>query len=496
MGMFSALFIYFTALTCLVIWSSKKVKSSSDFIIGNRSLNYWLTAMAAHASDMSSWLFMGYPALIFAGGLFNSWVAIGLVVCMWLNWQLVATQFRTLTGNWNCSTFSSFLHHRYEDKSGLLQLFSAIFCFVFYVVYLCAGLTGLGILGQTLFDVNYTQSILIGAVVVVTYVILGGFITLAWIDLVQGLFLMVVLCSVPFIVIGREGGWETFVNQLTSSGVNLRLQPTTKLEFISILTMIFGWGLGYFGQPHIITKFMGIKNPEEISKSRNVGMAWMVLMLAAATLVGLVGTAFFKVGLADPQMVFIEMAKSTFHPFVLGLILCAILAATINVMSSQLLILSSILTEDVYKRMFKNSIPSSRHLLNVSRLWVVIAALFALGISYQKITSIYELVHYAWSGLGASFGALILVALYSKKVNRYGAMAAIVVGGSTAALWPYANNLLPIEIDSLIPGFCLSLLSTFVVSYLTSKQAVCRSIRECENSSTLDQDSSLYYAPR
>lgn len=479
-SMLLALILYFTALTCLVFWSSKKVKSSSDFIIGNRGLNYWLTAMAAHASDMSSWLFMGYPALIFAGGLFNSWVAIGLIACMLINWQFVATKFRTLTGNWNCSTFSSFLHCRYEDKSGLLQLFSAFFCFIFYVVYMCAGLTGLGILGQSLFGISYEVSILLGAAVVVTYVILGGFVTLAWIDLAQGLFLLGVLCIVPFVIINREGGTEAILNQLSSMGTSLTLMPENIFQTISLLTMFFGWGLGYFGQPHIITKFMGIRHPEEITKSRNVGMAWMVIMLATATLVGLVGVAFFKDGLADPQMVFVEMIKSTFHPFAVGLILCAILAATINVMSSQLLILSSIMTEDVYKRIFKNH--TSKHLLYVSRISVLIAALFALIIAYQQIGSIYHLVQYAWSGLGASFGALILVALYSNKVNKYGALAAIIVGGLTAALWPYANDLLPIKIDSLIPGFVLSLASTFIVSALTNKSAVCRHIRECEPS--------------
>jgi sodium/proline symporter len=480
-GMLAALLLYFSAITGVVIWSSKKVKSSSDFIIGNRSLNFWLTAMAAHASDMSGWLFMGYPALILIGGLFNAWVAIGLTVCMWFNWQFVATRFRTLTGNWNCSTFSSFLNRRYEDKSGLLQLFSALFCFVFFIVYLCAHLTGLGILGQSLLGISYPTAILIGTLIIVTYVVLGGFITLAWIDLVQGLFLLVVLSAVPFIIMLKEGGWETVYNQLAATGTNQTLIPSNTQEIIGMFTMFFGWGLGYFGQPHIITKFMGIRNPEEISKSRNVGMVWMVIMLSSATLVGLVGVPFFKGTLENPEMVFIEMVKSTFHPFIVGLILCAILAATINVMSSQLLILSSVLTEDVYKRLFKKSTPSSRHLLLVSRICVVLSALLAFGIAYQKIGSIYELVQYAWSGLGASFGALILVALYSNKVNRYGAMAAIFVGGGTAAVWPYINGFFPeVQIASLIPAFALSLLSTYVVSYLTSKQATCRSIHECE----------------
>ena len=464
--MIAALILYFGALTALVFWSSRQVKSSSDFIIGNRSMNFWLTAMAAHASDMSSWLFMGYPALIFAGGLFKSWVAVGLVICMWFNWQWIATRFRTLTGEWNCSTFSGFLSRRFEDEAGWLPRLSALFCFVFYTVYICAGLTGLGLLGHSLFGVSYELSILVGAAIVVTYVILGGFVTLAWIDLVQGIFLMAVITAVPFVVVNNSGGWDKVLGDWQMLGTDLRLLPTTGFELFSVITMLFGWGLGYFGQPHIVTKFMGIRNPQEISKSRNVGMAWMVLSLAAATLVGLIGVSYFQGSLSDPQMVFIAMAKATFSPFLVGLILCAVLAATINVMSSQLLILSSILTEDVYKQLFKREL-SSRHLLNVSRFWIVLAAFFSYGIASANLSSIYTLVHYAWSGLGASFGPLTLVALYSTKANKYGAIAGMVVGGVTAGAWPFIGSYLPVPLDPLIPGFIFSTATIFGVSALT-----------------------------
>ena len=464
--MILALILYFGALTGLVFWSSRQVKSSSDFIIGNRSMNFWLTAMAAHASDMSSWLFMGYPALIFAGGLFKSWVAVGLVVCMWFNWQWIATKFRTLTGEWNCSTFSGFLSRRFQDEAGWLPGISALFCFLFYTVYICAFLTGLGLLGHSLLGISYEMSILAGAAIVVTYVILGGFVSLAWIDLVQGIFLMIVITAVPLVVINNTGGWDNIVTDWQTLGTDLRIVPTTGAELFSVITMLFGWGLGYFGQPHIVTKFMGIRNPQEISKSRNVGMAWMILSLAAATLVGMVGISYFQGNLADPQMVFINMAQATFSPFLMGLILCAVLAATINVMSSQLLILSSILTEDIYKRFFKKEL-SSRHLLNVSRFWIVVAALFSYAIASAQLSSIYTLVHYAWSGLGASFGPLILVALYSTRVNKYGALAGMLAGGITAAVWPFAGSYLPVALDPLIPGFIFSFAAIFGVSYLT-----------------------------
>ena len=274
-----------------------------------------------------------------------------------------------------------------------------------------------------------------------------------------------------------EEGGSTLLTTLDVKGISLHVIPSNLFEVFTMLTLFFGWGLGYFGQPHIITKFMGIKNADEISKSRNVGMSWMVIMLSSATLVGLVGIVFFAQGLDDPQVIFIEMVKTTFHPFAVGLILCAILAATINVMSSQLLILSSILTVDIYKRLAK--VDSSRHLLKMSRFFVILPAFFALCIAYYRIGSIYDLVLYAWSGLGASFGAVVLMALYSNKVNKYGAIAAIITGGLTAALWPYLNPfLLPVKLDSLIPGFILSICSAYIVSHFTQHLSPFKSIND------------------
>lgn len=467
--MLSSLLIYFSLLGVLVFWSSKKVKTSSDFIIGNRSLNFWLTALAAHASDMSSWLFMGYPALIFVSGLFNSWVAVGLVICMWFNWKVVAVKLRKLTGEWNCATFSSFLHQRYDDKSGILQVTSAIFCFLFYVVYICSGLIGIGILGESLFGISYTTGILAGCCCVVLYVIFGGFITLAWVDFFQGIFLLAVVCISPLLIIGNLGGFDKFMSSLNSHPQALKFLPNSWADFGSMLVMIFGWGLGYFGQPHIVTKFMGIKDASEVSKSRNLGMTWMVLSLIGATLVGLVSIEFFSQStLSDPQMVFIEMIKNSFSPMISGFILCAVLAATLNVMGAQLLILSSIVTEDFFKRLSINI--SSRKLLAISRLWIILAAFAALLIAYAKIGSIYHLVHYAWSGLGASFGPLLIVSLYSKRVNKHGALAAIFTGGIVAAIWPFLDDRISFKLDPLIPGCVLSLCSIFLVSFLTREK--------------------------
>jgi sodium/proline symporter len=464
-----AVLCYFTILLTIGILSYRKSLSASDFIIGGRSMNYWLTALAAHASDMSSWLFMGYPAVIFTGGLFNAWTAMGLLLFMFLNWQLIAPKIRVATEQYNSLTFSSFFEHRLSDTSGTIRVFTALISLFFYTIYISAGLVGLGLLLENLFNINYSIGILIGILIVIPYVFTGGYVTLAWIDLFQGIFLMCVIIFVPLYILPKMGGWNAIVRVATDKHLPLSLFPNfSGTTWIEIVGMTAGWGLGYFGQPHIITKFMGIRQVTEIHKSKWIGMTWMLLSLSAATLVGLVSIAYFSAGMPQPEQVFIEIVRESFPSFIVGFLLCAILAATINAMSSQVLILSSNITEDFYKRMFRKS-ASSQELLIVARVGVVIVTLIAFVIAFAKLSTIYSLVLYAWSGLGASFGPLLLISLYSKNVNKYGAWCGILSGGIIAAIWPYFNKFLPIPISTLIPAFAFSFISILVVSRLTHK---------------------------
>jgi sodium/proline symporter len=338
---------------------------------------------------------------------------------------------------------------------------------LFYTIYISSALVGMGHLLETLFDINYYLGTLIGILIVIPYLFVGGYITLAWIDLFQGFFLMAVIIFVPLFVLPGIGGWEGIVDSVSMHNLSLALIPDFSASTLfEIFFMAFGWGLGYFGQPHIITKFMGIKNVHEISKSKFIGMGWMIISLAAATFVGLTGIAFFKNGLADPQQVFIEMVKVSFHPFFIGLMLCAVLATTINAMSSQVLVLSSSLTEDFYKRLFKKD-ASSKELLLVTRLGILLVSLIALGIAYAKLSTVFTLVFYAWSGLGSSFGPLLILSLYSKKINKYGAWAGILSGGLISATWPYFNSFISVQIPSMILGFSISFILILLVSHLT-----------------------------
>ena len=410
---------------------------------------------------------MGYPALIFTGGLFKGWAAVGLLTFMLLNWLLVAPKIRVATEQYNSLTFSSFFESRLADTSGTIRVFTAIMSLVFYTIYISAGLVGLGLLLETLFNIEYSIGVFIGIIIVVPYVFIGGYTTLAWIDLFQGIFLMCVIIFVPLYVLPKVGGYDAMISAIKMKNLTTSLLPDFSAKTLLIIVLeILGWGLGYFGQPHIVTKFMGIRNVKEIGKSRNIGMTWMIISLTAATFVGLIGIAYFQNGLADSEQVFIEIVKDNFSPFFIGFILCAVLAATINAMSSQVLVLSSSLTEDFYKRIFRKT-ASARELLIVSRLGVVFVALIAFVIAFGKLSTIYSLVLYAWSGLGSAFGPLLLLSLYSKKINKFGAWAGILLGGGISASWPYFNKGLPIDVPMIVPGFIIGFLSIVVVSKLT-----------------------------
>lgn len=463
--------LYFGAIMAIGAYSYSRVKTSADFILGNRSLNYVLTAMAAHASDMSSWLFMGYPAIIFTAGLMNAWLAVGLIIFMWLNWTYVAPKLRSLTGTLECSTLPLFFEKILKDHTGSIRVVSAILYFIFYSVYLCAGLVGLGVLGESLLGLDYVWGITLSIAFILLYLFLGGYIALAWLDLFQGTFLLFVVLFVP-IYIWNTLGTETIEVLMNAKPSLFTLIPDYSLgSLLLVISMILGWGLGYFGQPHILTKFMGIRHVEEMYKSRNIGMSWMTLALLGATAVGVVGIAYFPAGLADPETIFIYMVKQSLHPFFASLILCAIIAATINVMSSQLLVLSSTLSEDLLGKAYVKYFPGKSKLW-LTRVCVLVVSLAAYAIAYEKFSSVFSLVKYAWSGLGASFGPLTLMLLYTKSVTRQGALAGLTAGGLVSAVWPFIDPAFTLSVDPMVPGYVVSIAAIMIVSRFTKTEVV------------------------
>lgn len=462
--------LYFGAIMAIGAYSYRRVQNSADFILGSRSLNYVLTAMAAHASDMSSWLFMGYPAIVFTAGLFNAWLAVGLILFMWLNWTYVAPKLRSMTESLECSTLPMFFEKVLRDDTGGIRIISAVLYLIFYSVYLCAGLVGLGVLGESLLGLEYFWGITLSMAFILLYVFLGGYLALAWLDLLQGTFLLAVILFVPIYIWNILGGNLTFENLMNSNPAFFSLVPDLSVGgFLLIISMILGWGLGYFGQPHILTKFMGIRHVEEMNKSRNIGMSWMTLALLGATAVGIVGVAYFPQGLADPETIFIYMVKQSLHPLLASLILCAIIAATINVMSSQLLVLSSTLSEDLLGKFYVKYFPG-RSKLWLTRICVLIGSLAAYVIAYEKFSTVFSLVKYAWSGLGASFGPLMLMLLYTKSVTRQGAFAGLITGGVVTAVWPFLDTAYTLSIDPMVPGYLASIAAIMIASKLSKTE--------------------------
>ena len=452
--MLSAFALYCIALGFIGFRAYKKSKKTADYTLGNRSLNYWVTALAAQASDMGVWLFMGFPAAIYANNISEAWVAPGLIIGMLLSWMLVAPKLRTVTETYNSSTLPSFFEKRFNDTSGILRIISALFCLVFFMFYIASSFVALGYLFGNIFGLSYVTGILIGSCVVF-YILLGGFLSLAWIDTFQGFFLLSMLILVACTALSHIGGLQALSWKAHSQNNSISL--------LSILNIAIGWGLGYFGMPHVITKFMGIKDVREIKKAMVVGIAWQIIALSAAVGIGLIGASFFTHDLINKDLIFVMMTKELFNPFFTGVILCAVIATTINNMGAQVLACASVLAEDFYGRFVNTKRKNVVSVQTASRIGVLVLCLSAFVFAYfNRGKSVYELVYYAWAGLGCSFGPLVLVSLHTKLSNRYAALAGILGGGITAGLFPYINT----DIKAMIPGFvvsfaCMGLVAAF-----------------------------------
>lgn len=466
-----AFLAYSVIILTIGIFSHRKQRNSNDFIIGGRSLSYYVIALSAQASDMSVWLFMAFPAAVYLQGMSQVWVAIGLLIGMYCNWQFVSKRLRLMTEKYDCCTLSSFFEKRFGDNAGTLRWLTALITVFFLVGYLAAGLTGMGLLFESVFQIDYVLGMTIATFVVLVYTFLGGFVAVAWTDLFQAIFLLAVIFMVPIAAfLTLPDGVNSIIAAASAYDVSLHLVNDFSVEtLMTIIILMFGWGLGYFGQPHIVTKFMGINDPEELYKSKYVGLSWMILVFVAAISVGLIGLAYFKTPLEEPQLVFIEMVKQLFSPLTAGFVLCGVLSATITTMGSQILVCASVLSQDLYAQ-FCRPQASQRELLWITRLAVFLTSVASLGFALQRSADILDAVSYAWAGLGSSFGPLVLFGLYANRINHYGALAGIITGGLVGIFWPIMNPYITVyPMMSMIPGFIAGTISIFAVSSLTSK---------------------------
>ncbi|MBM7649626.1 sodium/proline symporter [Bacillus ectoiniformans] len=459
--------VYMIGMLLIGFYAYKRTSNLSDYMLGGRTLGPAVTALSAGASDMSGWLLMGLPGAMFATGLSASWIVIGLTLGAWANWIYVAPRLRAYTEVANDSiTIPGFLENRFEDTSKILRLVSGLVIMIFFTFYVSSGMVSGGVLFQSTFGLNYHTGLWIIAGVVVSYTLFGGFLAVSWTDFVQGIIMFIALILVPIVTLLHVGGIDTTVNTVRSIDPDL-LDIFKGTSFLGIVSL-FAWGLGYFGQPHIIVRFMAITSIKEIKKARRIGMGWMIFSSIGAMLTGLIGIAYYsKEGLTlkDPETIFIELGNILFSPIITGFLISAILAAVMSTISSQLLVTSSSLTEDLYKTFFRRS-ASDKELVFIGRASVLLVSLIGLALAWTKNATILDLVGYAWAGFGAAFGPVVILSLYWKRMTKWGALAGMVVGAATVIIWSQAG--LSDIIYEIVPGFAASLLAVVVVSLVTA----------------------------
>ncbi|WP_028953966.1 sodium/proline symporter PutP [Succinispira mobilis] len=467
-GILIAFLLYLFAMVAIGVWHYYKTQDLSDYILGGRQLNPWVTSMSSVASDMSGWMLMGLPGFAYVAGISAYWIAIGLALGTWLNWQFVAKRLRNYTQLANDSlTIPDFFENRFRDKSKSLRIISAIFIFIFFLVYTSSGFVAGGKLFNTVFGIPYLWSLIISAGVVVSYTFLGGFKAVCWTDFCQGVLMFIAVIAVPATGIYLIGGPSLTIQTLTTNfpeHLNMFTNPDgSNITFISIISLL-AWGLGYFGQPHILVRFMAIRSAKEISAATKIAMTWIVFSLSAAVIIGLVGRVYIHPELTGSaiETVFMVMTEQFYVSFFAGVILSAILAAIMSTASSQLLVTASSIAQDFYQALIRKN-ASEQELVLVSRITVILVSILAIIVASNPDNLVLDLVAYAWAGFGAAFGPLVLVSLFWRNATRNGALAGIFVGGSTVLLWKYLGNPALYEI---VPAFIASFLAIIIVSKL------------------------------
>lgn len=482
-----AMVLYMAMVVGIGFICSKKNQNSEDYFLGGRGLGPWVTAMSAEASDMSSWLLMGLPGLAFATGFSQAgWTAIGLILGTYLNWKIIAKRLRHYTEvSENSITVPDFFSNRFKDDRKILSSISAIMILVFFTVYTASGFAACGTLFNSVFGLDYQASMIVCAAVIVIYTSLGGFLAASTTDLIQGLlmsFAIVIVLIVGIMAAGGVGSVIEYGKGLEGFFDIMKYHDPVSGQAVSqgILPIISGlaWGLGYFGMPHILVRFMAIRDPEEVKKSRSIAMTWVLISLTVAVCIGFTGAALYsdvtELAGNGNQRIFIYMTTHLFKGiiplFIAGIILSGILAATMSTSDSQLLIASSCVSKDLFQGLFKKE-ASEKHVLLISRVTTILIALIGIVIAMDENSSVFGLVENAWAGFGGAFGPLMVFSLFWRRTNLKGAVAGMLSGGITALVWPFTLAKLGgiFEIYCLLPAFVISSLLIVVISLCTEE---------------------------
>ncbi|SPL70476.1 sodium/proline symporter PutP [Acinetobacter stercoris] len=461
---------YIIAMVCIGLYAYKSTSDFSDYILGGRSLGSFVTALSAGASDMSGWLLMGLPGAIYLSGLSEAWIAIGLIIGAWLNWLLVAGRLRVHTEvQNNALTLPDYFTSRFGDRKKVLRIISALVILVFFAIYCASGMVAGARLFESIFGMSYTTALWVSAIATISYVCIGGFLAISWTDTFQAGLMIFALLLTPIMTYLALGDTHQFVSLLDTA----RPHATNMLSGLSIVAIIssLAWGLGYFGQPHILVRFMAADSVRSIPQARKIGMSWMILCLGGAVGVGFISIAYFQAHpelasavIQNPETVFMELTKILFNPWVAGVVLAAILAAVMSTLSCQLLVCSSTLTEDLYKGFLRKN-ASQNELVWVGRLMVLAISVLAIWLAINPNSKVLGLVAYAWAGFGAAFGPLIILSLFWKRMTLKGAIIGIILGASTVIIWKnyFAAST---GLYEIVPGFILSFISIVVVSLM------------------------------
>lgn len=456
-----------------------RTKNLSDYILGGRGLGAWVTSMSAQASDMSGWLLMGLPGYAYAAGLESFWIAAGLAIGTWFNWKFIAQRLRVFTElAGDAITLPDYFENRFRDDTRILRVLSALFILIFFLIYTASGFVAGAKLFSTVFNYSYETALMVGVIVIISYTFLGGFMAVSWTDFFQGIIMFFAVITVPTVALSMLGGVDSTWTQIANTNselLNIFTDSTGKTLSILSICSLMAWGLGYFGQPHILARFMAIKDPNEVAKARMIAMIWVVISLAAAILIGMVGFAYIKTpeGAAlvmnssatfEKERVFMFLVNLMIHPAVAGILLAAILAAIMSTADSQLLVTSSAIAEDFYRVLFRKE-ASQKELVWVSRLAVIGVAIIAWIIALDPKSNVLDLVSYAWGGFGATFGPLVIMSLFWKRMTRNAAIVSILVGGITVLVWKHLSGGL-FDLYEIIPGFLFSVITIIVVSLL------------------------------
>ena len=462
---------YIGVILCIGVIAFRRTNDSSDYFLGGRKLSPGVAAISAGASDMSGWTLLGLPGFAYIAGLEALWIAIGLVLGVAASWIFVAKKLRLASEKLgNAITIPMFLHARFECQKPWLKIISSLSILVFFLFYVGSGLIAGGKLFNEVFGVDYELAVYTSVVLILIYTIFGGFLAVSWTDVFQAILMLIALVCVPIMTVYTIGGTDIFHERVINKNINLFNMFTdvngASLTFFAIVSYL-GWGLGYFGQPHVLSRFMAIKSSESVPIASKYGVIWALCCYTLAILIGLSGISFFTEELMDGEKVFIMLTDLLFHPVIAGLFLAAILAAIMSTIDSQLLVCSASLAEDLYP-LIKKEI-SSHQKLAAGRMTVVLIAVLATLIALEPDSKILDVVSYAWAGLGASLGPVVLFSLYYKKMTEISAILSIFFGGGLVLVWDLFSGGI-FSLYSLVPGFIFSSLSIILLSNMFPKK--------------------------